>query len=559
MPASKYKILLVDDDVEFSNVTKFRLVHCEKPRFEILSTSSIKSALEILALQNIDLVLLDVRLPDAEGCEGMSRILAVNKPPPVIMMTGVAGDKTAAEAIRKGAQDFIVKGEMPPSMLIRVIHHAIERHTIRRKLNNVTNKLRQVNVQLEKYAVLDPLTDLFNRRGLQQVLTREIHAAERKGTSLLAVVMDIDNFKSINDTLGHPCGDIILKEVSKKLKDSIRISDYIGRIGGDEFILLLPETSLEEGIKLSERLRLSIASMPLYISDTKKIQVTVSMGLAPVSMNIISVDEILGLADPLLRESKNQGKNRVFYENSCDLPRSCGQRASEIPDYVSALRRGEHFFAVKQPIHYLADKSIMGFEFLTRMQYHSYNMPDDFFRAAIENNMVTLVDHHCFNTCVSASINMVSPAERHINLLPSTMMDIPVGKLIERLSGSEQKLYCLELSEQQILCSSSHLVDSIRTLKRSGIKIAMDDVGFGNTSLESLFLIEPDVLKIDKKCITGITYQPAMQKTLQQILKIADNLNARVIAEGIETREDLDTLMALGVEYGQGYYLSLPT
>ena len=295
--------------------------------------------------------------------------------------------------------------------------------------------------------------------------------------------------------------------------------------------------------------------MQLHISDSKKIRITVSIGLAPVSLQVISVDEILGLTDPLLMESKKHGKNQVFYEHH-EAFSGNARRSTQIPDYISALRRGEHFFAVKQPIHDLRDSSITGFEFLTRMHHQSFNMPNDFFRAALENNMITLVDHHCFNTCVAASNLITEAAHRHINLLPSTIMDIPAAKLIEKLSGSSQ--HCIEISEQQILGDSTHLVEAIQLLKRAGVKVAMDDVGFGNTCLENLFFIEPDILKIDKKCIMGISYNFTLQKTLRRILKIAEDLNATVIAEGIETREDLDTLLRLGVQFGQGYYLSMP-
>lgn len=556
IPAAKYKILLIDDDVEFAKVTRFRLAHNDKPRFEVHTTSSLKSAFELFTVQKFDLILLDLLLPDASGIDALVQILAAGIQTPIVIMTGLDNDQIASEAVRKGAQDYVVKGETPPKMLVRIIQHAIDRHQIRKKLNIVTGKLRQVNAQLEKYAVLDPLTDVYNRRGLQQILTREIHSAERKGTPLIALVMDIDDFKRVNDTLGHPCGDVVIKEVSKKIKDSIRISDYVGRIGGDEFVILLPETCLEEAVKLAERLRLSISSMHLHISDSKKIHITVSIGLAPVSLHVISIDEILGLTDPLLMESKNHGKNKVFYEAKETFAGSAC-RSTQIPDYLSALRRGEHFFAVKQSIHDLHNNAVTGFEFLSRMRNQAFNMPDDFFKAALENNMVTLVDHHCFNTCVTASNQIIEPASRHINLLPSTIMDIPASRLIEKLSGSRN--YCIEISEQQILGNSSPLAEAIQVLKRSGIKIAMDDVGFGNTSLENLFHIEPDILKIDKKCIMGISYNPTLQKTLRRILKMAADLNASVIAEGIETREDLETLLQLGVRYGQGYYLSMPS
>lgn len=175
---AKFKLLLIDDDVEFAKVTRFRLVHSEKPRFEVHSTSSLKSALEILSIQNFDVILLDLMLPDAQNLEGLSQIVAAGKQTPVVVMTGLDDDQIALESIRKGAEDYIVKGETPPKMLLRIIRHAIDRYQIKKKLRVVTGKLRQVNAQLEKYAVLDPLTDVYNRRGLQQILTREIHAAE---------------------------------------------------------------------------------------------------------------------------------------------------------------------------------------------------------------------------------------------------------------------------------------------------------------------------------------------------------------------------------------------
>ena len=350
IPTVKYKILLIDDDVEFAKVTRFRLTHSAKPQFEVHTTSSLKSALALFKIQKFDLILLDLLLPDSEGIQAVTQILAAGSQAPVVVMTGLDNDQFAIDAVRNGAQDYIVKGETTPKMLVRIIQHAIDRHSIRKKLSIVTGKLREVNAQLEKYAVLDPLTDVYNRRGLQQILTREIHSAERKGTSLIALVMDIDDLKKVNDTLGHPCGDVVIKEVAKKIKDSIRISDYIGRIGGDEFVLLLPETPLEEAVKLAERLRLSISNMQLHISDSRKIRITVSIGLAPVSLHVISVDEILGLTDPLLMESKNHGKNQVFYEHR-ETFLGGAHRSTQMPDYISALRRGSHFFAVKQPIH----------------------------------------------------------------------------------------------------------------------------------------------------------------------------------------------------------------
>jgi diguanylate cyclase (GGDEF)-like protein len=405
---------------------------------------------------------------------------------------------------------------------------------------------------------MDPLTDVYNRRGLQHILTREIRIADRKDHPLTAAVLDIDNFKTINDTLGHLCGDIVLKEVTKRIKESLRISDYVGRIGGDEFLLLLPETTLEDGSRLAERLRLSVAGMHMQVSETTNVRITVSIGLAQITNQVISVSDIVGLVDHLLQESKNEGKNQVQFETEGKAPAFAIHKLRYQPDYASDLRRSELFYAAKQGIHDLRSDAITGLEFLSRMRHDSIAMPNDFFRAAQENNMVTLVDHHCFNACLKASSDMTAGGTHHINILPSTIMDAPIDWLVEKLS-SHEKRYCLEICEQQGMGNSVHFKDMISVLKQCGIEIAIDDVGFGNTCLETILLIEPDILKIDKRCVIGISQQESMQKTLRHILEIGKDLNARVIAEGIETREDLETLLSLGVEYGQGCHWGYPS
>lgn len=139
------------------------------------------------------------------------------------------------------------------------------------------------------------------------------------------------------------------------------------------------------------------------------------------------------------------------------------------------------------------------------------------------------------------------------------MIDLPIEELVEKLAANcPAKSYCLEISEQQILGEPSHLIGPVEEFKRYGISIAIDDVGFGNTCLESLILLEPDVIKLDKKYVRGIAQDPHVERSLRRTLKIAEDLNAEVIAEGIETQEDLDKLLELGVKYGQGFYLGKP-
>jgi len=551
------KILLIEDDREFADILMIRLRKETTPSLQITCFPTLKQALEALAETPWDLILLDLMLPDSSGIQTFATVRAQARHTPIVIMSGLDSDSLAIDAVRKGAEDYLVKGEINSRLLLRVLHHAIDRHRIKEKLASVTGRLRDTNLRLEKMALLDPLTELYNRRGLQQALKRETQILAREGGSLFVLIFDIDDFKKINDTLGHPVGDILLKETAKKIQGSVRATDHVARIGGDEFILLLPKTHLREGLQLAERLRFAVSNTSVTISEKEILRITASFGLSPVPPHVSSVDELLSVCDPFLRQSKADGKNRVSYQ----VPEEAEERIriSESEQLMSLMRRGNDFFALKQPILRLDDQAIIGYEFLSRLKNGATHTPDEFFRVAMENNMLTLVDHHCFRSCISAAAALPPTMRRHINLFPATMIDLPVEELVEKLAANcPPESYCLEISEQQILGEPSHLIGPVEEFKRYGISIAMDDVGFGNTCFESLILLEPDVIKLDKKYIRGIAQDLHLERSLRRTLKIAEDLDAEVVAEGIETQEDLDKLRELGVKFGQGFYLGMP-
>lgn len=556
---AQWKILLVEDDLEFAHLLKIRFGKEKDPSIAIEAVSTLEMALAALGKNIYDLVLLDLMLPDSTGIETFEKLKSGTHHIPIVIISGIDNDQIAINAVRRGAEDYLVKSEVSSRFLVRVIHHAIDRHRIKEKLASVTGRLRATNLELEKMALLDPLTELYNRRGLQQVLSREMQISLReKCPRPLALFLDIDDFKKTNDTLGHPVGDILLKEIAQKIRESVRMSDHVARIGGDEFILLLPKTKFHEGIRLAERLRMAISDTVVSVSENETLRITASMGLTSVLEKITAVDELLSIADPLLRRSKQQGKNRLSY----DVPGQPAETVSGISfaeKFTAVMRRGTDFFALKQPIVNLSDLSVVGYEFLSRLKNGTVCMPNDFFKVAIEQNMLTLVDHYCFRSCLTASAAIAPDLRRHINLFPATIIDIAPEDLMEKsLADCPPHSYCFEISEQQILGNPSHLIGPIETFKRRGISIAVDDVGFGNTCLESLILLEPDVVKLDKKYIRGIAHDAQIEKTLRRVLKVAEDLGAEVIAEGIESKEDLDLLKELGVKYGQGFYLGVP-
>ena len=549
-------ILLIEDDPDNIAVIQKRLMPQSGFSFKIESVTTLKTGLRKLDQKEFDIILLDLALPDSQGLETFDQIHAHASKTPIVILTGNANHPVALEAIHRGAQDYLIKGSFDGEILARTLSYAIERHEIQSKLVSATPDLQTANARLAMLTLLDPLTELYNRRGLQHVLSREIHRSQREGMTPVVLLIDLDDFKRINDSLGHAVGDVILKEVAQRIQASLRGADYVGRIGGDEFMVLLPQTRLAEGLRIAERVRLAISTAVITLSSGP-VKVTGSLGMVLASRETPSVDELVSQSQFALHKSKEMGKNRVY----CNGPTDKDDTPEEFEAQVMLkLRSGDYLRAMKQPIFDLRKGTESGYEFLSRLALEGFEMPDHFFRFCLEPNMLTLVDHQCLKVCLAAAHDLAPHLVRHFNLFPSTLIGIPTKDILAAFpSNLGNGTYCIEISEQQIIGNPSYLIPVVQELKQAGIQIAIDDVGFGHSCLESLIVLEPDIVKIDKKFIDGLGSKGSQVQSLKRLLKVTESLGAKTIAEGIELPEDLAVLKELGVPYGQGYLLGRPT
>lgn len=551
MVDKKKNVLLIEDDPKIAKELQKVLNSGADFAMECVDQTA---GLKRIGKGGLDVILMD--LPVKDGLDAFLKVKAEARVP-VLVLSGDDQEKTAVEAVKHGASDYILKSGIDDRMLYQSIRHAIEMKKTQEELKDVSARLETATLKLDAMANIDGLTELLNRKGLEASLQNEFSRAQRGGWQLVAVLVDCDDFDRVNQTLGHAVGDVVLKEISTRLRETLRPTDHIARLGGDEFLVLLPDTRFAEGMLVAEKVRLAVAENPLRLAS-ETIRVTASLGVMALPYEFCSIEEMISLARLAVRESKMLGKNRV---SSGEKHKSLGADREVLTELTERLRRGDCFRAVSMPIFKLANEEIVGHEILSRGPAGAFEMPDDLFRVSVEYNLLTIVDLRCLKTCL---IHTNDPkfdrkARFHVNLFPSTIIDTPIERLMTLFpDNGKTASYCVEISEQQFIGDPVYLRGHVQALKDQGVRVAIDDVGFGRSSLESLIILEPDIVKIDRKYVSGISEDQVKARNLERLVRVVNALGSELVAEGIENKEELAILVEMGVVYGQGWYWGKP-
>lgn len=292
----KFKIAVIDDSVLTINVIKniFNLNQVKKVSYFY----DVKSLLE--SDMDYDLYIVDLVLPETSGEELVMKLKDENQEAIIIMISSTSNYKTISHVLNLGANDFIVKPFDANTFIIRIKSH-IRNHLLMKALE-------EKNKELLELSVTDGLTKVYNHRHIVQLLKDEVSRSERYDHPLSIILLDLDNFKSVNDTYGHQVGDKVLFQVAQTIKGFLREGDVIGRYGGEEFLVILPETGLEGAIAAGEKLRKATESI-LY--DEENLQTTVSGGIA--IFEHFNYSKMIRIADINLYEAKSKGKNQIIY------------------------------------------------------------------------------------------------------------------------------------------------------------------------------------------------------------------------------------------------------
>lgn len=407
-------------------------------------------------------------------------------------------------------------------------------------------------LQLRELTQVDPLTGLLNRRGLDDVLAVEANRADRSSSPLTALLVDCDDFKAVNDSLGYAAGDTALVMLTRCLVQSLRPADRVARIGGDEFLVLLPDTRVVEASLVAERMRHAVAERPVE-TQFGTCALSVSVAVVPVDAARARLETLVVNARDALQQSKTLGKNRV----TMAAPRGSANAQSEAGNIGDFIDNPAQIRVARQPIVRLRDGIVLGYEYFTRGPAGPLFSPLDFFRRASEDGLLVAVDLRCLRASLAAAAD--SQGWVHVNLYPATLRETAIENIVRLFPGGvSRRRYCVELSEQHLFGDPSFIREALTRLRESEVRLGIDDVGFGRTSLEGLVLLEPDVVKLDKRWVTGAARDRARLRTLKRFAEVARALGSIIVAEGIESDEDLNALLDLGVEVGQGYLWGEP-
>ncbi|WP_051959368.1 putative bifunctional diguanylate cyclase/phosphodiesterase [Janthinobacterium sp. RA13] len=418
--------------------------------------------------------------------------------------------------------------------------------------------------ELEFQSRHDILTGLANRLLLRERLEQAMAVARRNTLPLWVVFIDLDRFKFVNDTLGHDAGDTLLKLIADRLRAATREVDTVARLGGDEFVLLLPQhTNSEPGQLILQRV-LDTVAQPLQVGG-HEFFLTCSMGVATYPDDGDSAETLIKHADIAMYRAKEQGRNH-WQSYAPAMNASMLARLSLESELRHALERGQ-FHLVYQPQVELDSGRIVGMEALLRWQHPTLGAiaPGDFIHLAEEMGLIVPIGAWVLQTaCAQAkawqrqglgglrlAVNLSARQFRQSGLLQSV-------REILAVTGLEARFLELELTESMMMQDVEQAISTMGKLKTLGLQLSIDDFGTGYSSLAHLRHFPIDVLKIDKSFVSDITHSNDDAAIVQAIIALAHSLRLKVIAEGVETAQQLAFLRQHGCDQMQGYLFSRP-
>ncbi len=674
-------LLLVEDNPGDARLLREMFNEQGSQNTEFTHVQCMRDAEKHLAEHAVDITVLDLGLPDAQGLEAVRRVRAAAPRVPLVVLSAMDDESLAAQALQEGAQDYLIKGQVDARGLMRALRYAIERKVMEEALfvekeraqvtlncigeavvcTDISGNITFLNLVAERmtgwswqeaasrpmaevFRIMDSttleicpdpmemavgenptvhlpsncvlirrdgfeipiedsvapihdregkatgavivfrdvstaramaaemtysaehdfLTGLPNRMLLNDRVSQAIVLAPRHSNKVAVLFLDLDGFKHINDSLGHPIGDKLLQSIAKRLVDCVRTSDTVSRQGGDEFVLLLSEVHRSEDAAISA-LRILQAVAEAHSIDQHDLHVTASIGVSVYPDDGQDAETLIKNADTAMYQAKENGRQSYqFFKPAMNV------RAVERQSIEENLRRAlerQEFALHYQPKINLRTGEISGAEALLRWMHPVRGpvSPAQFIPVAEDCGLILpigqwVLREACKQARAWADAGLPLPTMA-VNI---SSMEFREDKFIESVfttlseTGLDPKSLELELTESVLMKRAESAASVLKTLRARGVQIAVDDFGTGYSSLSYLRKFPINALKIDQSFVRQITSTPDDTTIVTAVISMGRSLKLRVVAEGVETHEELTFLRARLCDEAQGYYFSRP-
>ena len=516
------------------------------PQYERVETPEALNA--ALTRQSWDLIVSDNAMPRLNGLQALQLTQEKGLDIPFILVSGSIGEDVAVAAMKAGAHDYLMKDNT--ARLLPAIERELREARVRQER-------RQADETIHRLAYLDTVTGLPNRIRFLELVKEAAATGQGENRPLAVLLLNLDRFREINDTLGHQRGDSLLQKVAIRLRSALFAPDVIARLGGDEFGILLPRLAAGDDVRhVIDKLQ-RFLEVP-FILDEIPIIVEASIGVATMPEHASDADMLLQRADIAMYRAKQMASGYAVYTPEYD--RRSPERLGLMAELRAAIESG-HLLLHFQPKLRIDIGQIVGTEALVRWQHPRLGLlpPEKFILAAEQTGLIGPLTRWVLIDALSRSQAMRLRVS--VNLSARSLHDPHLPELVAealKTTGARPEQLTLEVTESAIVLDPKRAEETLAALNRLGIRISIDDFGTGYTSLASIKLLSVNEIKIDKSFVLGMLTNNSDAMIVRSVIDLGHNLGLRVVAEGVETKQMYDALAALGCDEAQGYFISKP-
>ncbi|TBR42142.1 GGDEF domain-containing response regulator [Marinomonas agarivorans] len=555
--------LLAEDNPVDAELFSKMLDEAFKGQCSIVCVDRFEKISQALSKGNVEALILDMNLPDRSGADNVYHLDKTYPMLPIVVLTGNEDLDLAIHSLQNGAQDYLSKNNVTPEILKRSVRYAKERKQIELKLKDALEDAAFKNEQLAIQANYDSLTNIANRSYFNDIAKRTLARAKRKKSLVGLLYFDINNFKNINDTYGHLIGDGLLQQVANRLNKIVRSTDLLARLGGDEFVIITDLLEDKDDITpLLQRVQNQFESS--FHIDSWDIDVSSSIGVAfyPEAENL---DVLIKQADCAMYEAKSNSVEPVCVYS--DKLAAQYARSQKIEFHLQGAIENQEIAAVFQPILDIHCPKNINLEVLSR--WHSpvlgYVSPAEFIAIA---EGTPLIEEITKNVIAQAGViyNQVSNSKQSVACvfinINAKQLSQPefCSFILQHLEVNQlpPNKVCLELTGSHVIQDMNRSRQQFELLRSNDVRIALDNFGKGFASITHSFDLPFDILKLDHVLINAIDINERNQALVAGVIEMAHRLNIKVAAEGVEKKEEKETVIRLGCDLLQGYLVSKP-